>query len=374
MPAIADSVTQNSTSLQSSHAEYISQQKTKKKIQLSILIAITVFIAAIAVYFNIANRTTKLITDRDQIKKALSLTQSDLPQQFKAEPAVCAGEYYTLVLHEDGHVTAHGENLYGQVNIPKGLSEVVKISAGAFHNLALKKDGTVVAWGYNNDHQCEVPAGISGIKDVAAGYYYSFAVKNDGTVINWRTLHDGMYKCQIPKDLTGVKKMVVSKSPVNNALVMAIKEDGTVTAWSYTYNGRCEMLVLPESFRDITDAVIEYRTIIAIKKDGKLVGWGGNSNGQLDFPEGLNDVKEVSMGEFHSIALKKDGTVLAWGNKGSTGMTPGFAPGYVQNTVVPQNANNVISIAAGRYHSVAMKSDGTCVAWGSNTEGQCNVK
>jgi alpha-tubulin suppressor-like RCC1 family protein len=34
---------------------------------------------------------------------------------------------------------------------------------------------------------------------------------------------------------------------------------------------------------------------------------------------------------------------------------------------------NVVAIAAGYYHSLALKSDGTVVAWGYNYEGETNV-
>jgi len=33
----------------------------------------------------------------------------------------------------------------------------------------------------------------------------------------------------------------------------------------------------------------------------------------------------------------------------------------------------VVAIATGDYHSLALKSDGTVVAWGENLNGQCNI-
>src|SRR5689334_16719972 len=55
-----------------------------------------------------------------------------------------------------------------------------KISAGARHNIALKNDGTVTGWGDNEFGEIDVPPGLSGVTDVAAGRFHSMALKSDG--------------------------------------------------------------------------------------------------------------------------------------------------------------------------------------------------
>jgi hypothetical protein len=40
---------------------------------------------------------------------------------------------------------------------------------------------------------------------------------------------------------------------------------------------------------------------------------------------------------------------------------------------VPPGLTNVVAIATGDYHSLALKADGTLVTWGLNPAGQCNV-
>jgi alpha-tubulin suppressor-like RCC1 family protein len=62
-----------------------------------------------------------------------------------------------------------------------------------------------------------------------------------------------------------------------------------------------------------------------------------------------------------SLALKNDGTLVAWGDNGAGQIT------------VPAGLSNVIAVAAGYTHSVALKADGTVVAWGWNAEGETNV-
>ena len=74
--------------------------------------------------------------------------------------------------------------------------------------------------------------------------------------------------------------------------------------------------------------------------------------GQTDIPKGLSDVTAIAAGEYHSLALKKDGSVVAWGqNKNG-------------ECNVPENLHDVVAISAGNGQSLALKKDGTLVAWG----------
>jgi hypothetical protein len=80
-----------------------------------------------------------------------------------------------------------------------------------------------------------------------------------------------------------------------------------------------------------------------------------------DVPANLNRVIAIAAGCWHSLALKSDGTVVAWGyNSGGW-------------TNVPANLSGVTAISAGGSHSLALKADGTVVAWGYNSCGQINV-
>ncbi|HZE14501.1 MAG TPA: hypothetical protein VE197_01650, partial [Mycobacterium sp.] len=85
-------------------------------------------------------------------------------------------------------VVAWGNNEYGQLNVPTGLSGVTAIAVGGYHSLALKGDGTVVAWGLNNYGQTDVPTGLSGVTAISAGSSYALALKADGTVVAWGTI------------------------------------------------------------------------------------------------------------------------------------------------------------------------------------------
>ena len=69
----------------------------------------------------------------------------------------------------------------------------------------------------------------------------------------------------------------------------------------------------------------------------------------------------IAAGGDHNLALKSDGTVVAWGWNA------------FGQAAVPADLANVIAVAAGSAHSLALKSDGTVVAWGWNYFGQAAV-
>jgi alpha-tubulin suppressor-like RCC1 family protein len=43
---------------------------------------------------------------------------------------------------------------------------------------------------------------------------------------------------------------------------------------------------------------------LALKNDGTVVGWGYNEYGQATIPAGLTNVAAIAAGYFHSLALK----------------------------------------------------------------------
>lgn len=95
---------------------------------------------------------------------------------------------------------------------------------------------------------------------------------------------------------------------------------------------------------------------------GAVVAWGENYFGQTNVPPGLEAAIAVSARSHHTLAVKADGTVVAWGGDN-----------YDHENNVPPSLNNVIAVAAGTTHSVALKSDGTVVAWGDHLNGATNV-
>ena len=69
----------------------------------------------------------------------------------------------------------------------------------------------------------------------------------------------------------------------------------------------------------------------------------------------------VAAGGYHTVGLKTDGTVVAVGENGYGGQCNVGA------------WTDIVQVAAGYEHTVGLKTDGTVVAVGDNDEGQCDV-
>jgi alpha-tubulin suppressor-like RCC1 family protein len=96
---------------------------------------------------------------------------------------------------------------------------------------------------------------------------------------------------------------------------------------------------------------------------GNVIGWGLNAYDEST-PPSDNDFVSISAGAFHSLGLKTNGTVVGWGSN--------FNESHYnsEQATPPPGLGNVVEISAGKYHSLALKSDGTIVAWGDNSGGQ----
>jgi Cadherin-like beta sandwich domain/Putative Ig domain/Regulator of chromosome condensation (RCC1) repeat/Viral BACON domain len=94
---------------------------------------------------------------------------------------------------------------------------------------------------------------------------------------------------------------------------------------------------------------------------GPVVAWGYGAFGQTSAPDDLSGVRAIAAGGFHTVALKRNGAVVTWGDHlyGQTNLPAGLAPAD--------------AIAAGWLHTAVLHRDGTVVAWGDDAYGQSSV-
>ena len=277
----------------------------------------------------------------------LSIRQPTAPQIATGGDSQRA---HSLALKHDGTVERWGNNIYGQISIPRELSGIVAIAAGALHSLALKSNGTVAGWGDNTYGQLTIPTGLSSVVALATYYLHSLALKNDGTVVGWGNNTDG--QITIPNGLSGVVAIAAS---FNQSF--ALKSNGTVVTWG----GGSNPITILSSLSGVVAITAGSSHFLALKSDGTVVGFGNNTWGQITIPSNLSGVVALAAGWYYSVALKSDGTVVRWGDNGYTGVP------------IPSGLSNVVAIASSQVSTLALKSNGTVVGWGDNSYGQIDI-
>ena len=283
---------------------------------------------------------------------------------FKSKEIVSTGENFTVALKQDGTVLATGKNDIGQCDV-SNWNEIVSVSAGQKHTVGLKKDGTVVATGDNSGGQCEV-ALWKNIIAISAGYDYTVGVTSGGSVVL-----AGCYENDVHYDSN--RNIVIDKNTSKTRISLPVWNDiVSVSAGRDSFAGLTgNMSVVCAGFNGFKQSEISnwktikaissgYRHSVGLTKDGKVCATGQNDNHQCEITE-WNDIVSVSAGYDVTIGLKKDGT------------TEFSGPYHYYSS--EQELSNIISISASTWGKffVFVKSNGSVVAYGNNSDGQCNV-
>ena|GEM_PF-5751800 len=343
---------------------------------------------------------------------------------FSTKPMIAAGYLHTAALKNDGTVWSFGDNRSGQLgdgtttNCPtpvqvSGLNNITAIAVKGLRTVVLKSDGTVWSFGDNEygelgdgtttNRSIPVQApGLSNVTAIAAGWRHTVALKSDGTVWSfgyngYGQLGDGTTTNRIALiQVSGLSNVIAIEA--GNSQTVALKSDGTV--WYFGNNvygqlgGTTEDCLSPVQVPGLSGVIAitaGSNHIVVLKSDGTVWSFGDNSLGQLGDGTttdrttpvqalGLNKISAIAAGSDCTIALKSDGTVWSFGHKdfGQLGDATimnhsALAKGGATGRSTPMQVSglkDVTAIAAGSYHTVVLKKDGTVWGFGDNYYGQ----
>jgi alpha-tubulin suppressor-like RCC1 family protein len=261
------------------------------------------------------------------------------------------------------------------------------IAAGGESSIALRPDGTLWSWGSNDG---ELGDGLDSA--IQMGSYYPEQYRPypgevaDVTVCVGQTISNATALAAGGDDFT----VVVNAT----GTVWTCGENTQGQLGNDTFNPASQDTPLPVAgVSNIVSVAAGFQHVLALRTDGTVWAWGndsfadGNDAGQLGAGTPLYEIDSptqslvasdtmivaIACGDYHSLALDVSGNVWGWGDNEFGQIGSGAATGSDSGTNRPiqvQGVSNVIAIAAGDEHTIALTADKRVWTWGSDSYGQ----
>ncbi|MFC1584786.1 hypothetical protein ACFL5V_04500 [Fibrobacterota bacterium] len=284
------------------------------------------------------------------------------------------------------------------------------LSAGTQHSACIRDDSTLWFWGTNREGELGTGTPETSNRgpvqefgknrnwiSVAAGGSHTLAIKSDGTLWSWGGNSHGQLGLgdfrnrNIPTRIGSQKDWFSVAGGGKHTI--ALKTNGTLWTWGageacQLGDGRREdsnRPARPDTGNDWIAVSAGAQHSLAMKADGSVWAWGDNHFGQCGINSKTGHIQkmkkvshnrpfvQVAAGYYHSMALRDDGTVWCWGQ----GKNGELGNGKTKNSPVPVRVlgvGRIINAVAGARHNMAMTCDGGILAWGGNSHGQLGIE
>uniref|UniRef100_A0A1A8PFB9 Regulator of chromosome condensation (RCC1) and BTB (POZ) domain containing protein 2 n=2 Tax=Nothobranchius TaxID=28779 RepID=A0A1A8PFB9_9TELE len=201
----------------------------------------------------------------------------------------------------------------------------------------------------------------------------------------------------VPKKLDFLQgKKVVSLSYGSGPHVLLATEDGQLFAWGHngysqlgnnTTNAGLSPALITNNLQSkkVTEVACGSHHSLALTQDGEVFAWGYNNSGQVGSGSTANQptprrvssclqnkvVINIGCGQLCSMAVLDNGEIYGWGYNCNGQL--GLGNNGNQQTpcrIVALLGINVVQVACGYAHTLALTDEGFVYAWGANSYGQ----
>jgi alpha-tubulin suppressor-like RCC1 family protein len=280
-------------------------------------------------------------------------------------------------------------------------------TAAGTHALALRSNGDVLTWGKNencrlgrntNTKNGGIAAHIPTVvmrnaKAIAAAGTKSLVLTTDGKVYSWAgtvQMGSGYFPCDGPAPVPSLAGRVVARIGLGPEFGVAVTDTGDlycfgeITACPVKNAEKAfARLSIPGLDGNVLDVSVGGRHTLVLTKDRKLYAFGYSRMGQLGDPGFrpggpgsditrvpiMANVVSFAAGQFHSVAVKDDGTVWTWGSNGASELCDGTTAVKVVPTQLPALAGQAAQVAAGDSVTFIKTKAGALYACGDNQKG-----
>ncbi|MDR2638689.1 MAG: hypothetical protein LBC09_02495, partial [Helicobacteraceae bacterium] len=357
--------------------------------------------------------------------------QNEIDKNYKRVLSVGAGFFRSFAITADGKVYATGANYLGELGLgdnafDRSFTEIVSlndknitaVSTGREHSLALSKEGKVYAagnsangeLGFNDKNARDIFTEVVNLNDniiaISAGEAYSLALSKEGKVYATGSNSRGQLgvgnsgdeiKLRTFTEISSLEGKYIIAISAGKAHSLALDKESKVYAAGSSKYGQLGLDDKSNRNRFTEVKGLSDKNIIAIAagdahsialgKDGKVYAAGDNKYGQLGVgdktdrdsfteAESLNgkNIIAIAAGAYRSLALSSDGKIYAAGSNKSGELGLGDRKRRVSFTeVFSLGGENIIAIAAGSDHSLALSKDGRIYAAGYNFSGELGL-
>ncbi|EDV21026.1 uncharacterized protein TRIADDRAFT_60369 [Trichoplax adhaerens] len=276
------------------------------------------------------------------------------------------------------------------------IKNLVSSKGSDGHTLAIASDGRIYSWGdgdygklgHGNHVTQKSPKLILGpmqgkvVRQIAVGYRHSAAITSEGLLYTWgdgdygRLGHGDNHSRSIPtlvKDITGVGSVSCGSS-----FTVVISQDAT-TVWSFGAgdngklgHGDTSRVYRPKVISNLQGLLIRKvccasQSSLALTSIGQVFVWGSGpclGYGQADatflVPKRLDEFQDlqiidIAVGDNHCLALTCDNDVYSWGNNasGQCGLGNNNSPVLLPRKVTGFDNHVIYQISVGTSHSIA---------------------
>jgi ELWxxDGT repeat protein len=337
--------------------------------------------------------------------QSLTIKQTGTATDWRA---VACGSTFTMAVKTSNQLWGWGNNGNGQLGIASttqqnspvrvgAASDWSSVRCGNAYAVGLKTTGLLWAWGFNSSGQLgdntvtqrTSPVLVNADRTwtaISCGNSHTAACKSDGSLWIWGNNSQGQaadgtfINVLLPKRVgTAVDWTSVS---AGNTHTVALRSEGSVWAAG---NSSGLSGVSPRGLSLATTLSGTWTRMTSgsavshmLKSDGTIWGWGNTVGDgttsdrriltQVGTATDWQTMSENSIGSF-VLALKTDNSLWAWGTNsngqlGDNSLTQRTAPVQIGSETTWSK------VSAGGNHSLAVKADGTLWSWGANASGQ----